>query len=167
MVVSSFSSLLSSCVGSLLATRWGSGSVVSLLSFFLLTQLCRDELSDGRPGVGRVDLGWEGLRRRWLQIGPRRQLGEFASQAARYLGKGEGMDMCERERRVCLGGSRLGIRKTALGGGRSLALLCWLSREQVLESLSFRELGGGEVGRFSSLSQVRKKKPQLSGVSEC
>lgn len=168
MVVSSFSSLLSSRVGSLLATRWGSGSVVSLLSFFLPTQLRRDELSDGRPGVGRVDLGWEGLRRRWLQIGPRRQLGEFASQAARYLGKGEGMDMGERERRVCLGGSRLGIRKTALGGGgRSLALLCWLSREQVLEILSFRELGGGEVGGFSSLSQVRKKKPQLSGVSEC
>lgn len=53
------------------------------------------------------------------------------------------------------------------GGGRSLALLCWLSQEQVLESLSFRELGGGEVGGFSSLSQVRKKKPQLSGVSEC
>lgn len=167
MVVSSFSSLLSSRVGSLLATRWGSGSVVSILSFFLPTQLRRDELSDGRPGVGRVDLGWEGLRRRWLQIGPRRQLGEFASQAARYLGKGEEMDMCERERRVYLGGSRLGIQKQHWGGGRSLALLCWLSREQVLESLSFRELGGGEVGGFSSLSQVRKKKPQLSGVSEC
>lgn len=114
--------------------------------FFFRLKLRRDELSDGRPGVGRVDLGCEGLRRRWLQIGPRRQLGEFASQAARYLGKGEEMDMCERERRVRLGGSRLGIRKTALRGG-SLALLCWLSREQVLESLSFRErgVGGGRI----------------------